>query len=76
VKYDCHNNYRHSSSRAVWEKNEMKTFAIRTCGRQKEKFMQVSYAKKMAVGQLQIRVSIRQECVLVRSEHSGCVYFG
>jgi hypothetical protein len=56
------------------ERNE--NFAIRTSGRQKEKFMQVSYAKKMAVGQLQIRVRIMQECVLVLSEHSDYVYFG
>lgn len=28
------------------ETNEMKTFAIRIFGRQKEKFMRVSYAKR------------------------------
>jgi hypothetical protein len=54
----------------------MKTFAIRTSIRQKEKFAHVSYAKKMAVGQLQIRVRITQERVLVLREHSDCVYFG
>lgn len=45
------------------ERNE--NFAIRTSGRQKKEFMQVSYAKKMAVGQEQIRVSNTQENVLV-----------
>lgn len=71
VKYDCHNNYRQSSTRALCEKNGMKTFAIRTSGRQKEKFMQLSYAKKMAVGKLQLRLRITQ----VLSEYSDCVYF-
>lgn len=56
------------------ERNE--NLAIRTSGRQKEKYMQVSYAKKMAVGQLQIKVRNAQECVLVLTEHSDCVYFG
>lgn len=76
VKYDCHNNYSHSSSRAGWERESgMKTFAIRTSMRQKEKFTHVSYAKKMAVGQLQIRVRITQERGLVPREHSDWVYF-
>jgi hypothetical protein len=55
--------------------NGMKTFAIRTSIRQKEKFTHVSYAKTMAVGQLQIRVRITQERGLVLREHSDCVYF-
>jgi hypothetical protein len=47
------------------EKSEMKTFAIRIFGRQKEKFMQVSCAKRTAIIQLEIKERMTQLCVSV-----------
>jgi hypothetical protein len=49
-----------SANLGVYEKNEMKTLAIRILGRQKEKFMQVSYAKGTTVGQLEIKERMTQ----------------